>query len=217
MATTTLTAHEAATLQRLFDSEFSPLLDRVYRFAFYLTGDATLAEDLTQETFLKAWRFIGRYTPNTNARAWLCRICRNAYINHLRSKKNLPIADEFENILIAHRQEDDQLVPDRLNFHEEMEGYIMDEEVANAINALPKNYRTIVLLELEEYSYEEMAVMLNIPIGTVRSRLHRGRKTLATSLENYAKSRGYETESEDQLLDVVAEAGEINVDPGEPA
>ena len=178
MATLTYKANSAQS--RVFEQEFVPLLDAVYAFSYRLTGDKTQAEDLAQETFMKAWRFIERYTAETNAKAWLFRICRNAFINEWRSRKTQPQTRDIEDPSV-------RLMPTAENPSNDR----MGDEVMLAVNALSANFRTVVLLDLEDFTYEEIAAILDIPIGTVRSRLHRARNVLAKKLEIYGRSKGY--------------------------
>ncbi|MEQ1745452.1 MAG: sigma-70 family RNA polymerase sigma factor [Saprospiraceae bacterium] len=181
--------------RHVFEREFYPLLDTVFSFAYRLTNDATRAEDLTQETYLKAWRFIGHYMPNTNAKAWLFRICRNAFINEYRAMVRLPRKVDYEDIVVYHN-EDDPINNAYSGLHEEMGGCLIGDEVAKAVNALVPHVRLIVLLDLEDFTYEEIAAIANIPIGTVRSRLHRARNVLADKLREYALQRGYSVDSD---------------------
>jgi len=181
--------------RQVFEREFLPLLDAVFSFAYRLTNDATRAEDLTQETYLKAWRFIGHYAPDTNAKAWLFRICRNAFINEYRTIVRQPRKVDYEDIVVYHN-EDDPANPAYSGLHEEMGGRLIGDEVARAVNALQPHVRLIVLLDLEDFTYEEIAAIANIPIGTVRSRLHRARNVLAEKLRDYARQQGYSTDNE---------------------
>lgn len=156
------------------------MLDAVFAFSYRLTGDRTQAEDLAQETYMKAWRFIERYSADTNAKAWLFRICRNAFINEWRSRKTQPRTRDIEDPALRMMPVAESPKSDR-----------MGDEVMRAINALSPNFRTVVLLDLEDFSYEEIAAILDIPIGTVRSRLHRARNVLAQTLQVYGRSQGY--------------------------
>lgn len=201
MATFTTTANNTATLRdrRIFEKEFIPLIDAVTAFAGRLTGDATLAEDLVQETYLKAWRFADRYTEDTNAKAWLFRICRNAFINDYRSKRNQPYKVDYEDIVVYHN-EDDPVAAGYLDLHEEMGNQLMGDEVTLAINALKPEFRLVVLLDLEDFTYEEIAAIASIPIGTVRSRLHRARAILAAKLQEYAQKQGFNVQDDDDVI-----------------
>lgn len=182
---------------RIFEREFFPLMDAVYTFAYRLSGDATQAEDLVQEVYLKAWRFVARYEEGTNAKAWLFRICRNAFINEYRTKKNRPYKVDYEDIVVYHN-DDDPVAPRYFGLHEEMGSKLMGDEVTLALNALSPAFRTVVLLDLEDFTYEEIAAILEIPIGTVRSRLHRARNVLAEKLREYAEAQGFNVQDDDQ-------------------
>lgn len=199
MATLTTMADETVKTRydRIFEREFFPLMDAVYTFAYRLTGDATQAEDLVQEVYLKAWRFLGRYEEDTNAKAWLFRICRNAFINEYRTKKSRPYKVDYEDIVVYHN-DDDPVAPRYFGLHEEMGNKLMGDEVTLAINALSPAFRTVVLLDLEDFTYEEIAAILEIPIGTVRSRLHRARNVLAEKLREYAEAQGFNVQDDDQ-------------------
>lgn len=188
---TTMANHSANSRAALiFEQEFLPLMDGLSAFAYRLTGDSTAAEDLVQDTFLRAWRFADRYTAETNAKAWLFRICRNAFINSYRTKRNQPVKIDYEDIVVYHN-EDDPVSAHYLDLHEEMANQLMGDEVTYAINALKPEFRMIVLLDLEDFTYEEMAAIAGIPIGTVRSRLFRARQILATKLQEYATKQGF--------------------------
>ena len=193
MATFTIMANEMtqAGYHRIFEQEFYPLMDAVYTFAYRLTNDATRAEDLTQETYLKAWRSMNRYLEGTNAKAWLFRICRNAFINEYRATVRQPRKVDYEDIVVYHN-EDDPVMTDFPGLHEEMGNSLIGDEVTRAINALSPEFRLVVLLDLEDFTYEEIAAIANVPTGTVRSRLHRARKTLADKLREYAQEQGYD-------------------------
>ena len=176
--------------QHVFEREFLPLADDLYTFAWRLTNDSTRAEDLVQETYMKAWRFIGRYEAGTYAKAWLFKICRNAFINEYRSRKNQPYKVDYEDVVVYHN-EDDTAAHRYLDLHEEMHGKLIGDEVTRAINELSPGFRLVVLLDLEDFTYEEIAAIADIPIGTVRSRLHRARNVLASKLRAYAEDKGY--------------------------
>ncbi len=202
MATFTIMANELtqAGYNRVFEREFYPLMDAVYTFAYRLTSDATRAEDLTQETYLKAWRFMNRYMEGTNAKAWLFRICRNAFINDYRSAVREPRKVDYQDIVVYHN-EDEPAAPTYLGLHEEMGGRLIGDEVTFAINALSPEFRLVVLLDLEDFTYEEIAAIANIPIGTVRSRLHRARNVLADKLREYAQQQGYLADDDTALTE----------------
>lgn len=193
---------------RIFEQEFFPLMDAVYTFAYRLTGDATQAEDLVQEVYLKAWRFLGRYEEGTNAKAWLFRICRNAFINEYRTKKSRPYKVDYEDIVVYHN-DDDPVAPRYFGLHEEMGNKLMGDEVTLAINSLSPAFRTVVLLDLEDFTYEEIAAILEIPIGTVRSRLHRARNVLAEKLRGYAEAQGFNVQDDDDQAHPVENTNDV--------
>jgi len=151
---------EDPDLRHSFEEEALPLLPGLYRAALRLTRNPADAEDLVQEAYLRAYRSFHQFTPGTNLKAWLYRILTNQFINTYRKKQREP-----------------QTVP--------------DEEVRAALEALPETYRAAVLLaDVEGFSYKEIAEILEIPMGTVMSRLHRGRKALEKALWEKVRERG---------------------------
>ncbi len=170
--------------QRLFEQEFGPLSDAVFAYAFRLTQNKTRAEDLVQETFMRAWRFIERYQPGTNAKAWLFRICKNLFINTTRQASTRFETENYED----HANHFEKSNP----FIDELDREAMSEEVMDAVNRLPARARHIVLLDLEDFSYQEIADLMDMPIGTVRSTLHRARARLGKELGEYARNLGYD-------------------------
>ncbi len=166
--------------QQVFRAELLPHYTAIYSFAYRLTGgDTARAGDLVQETYEKAWRFIHRYVSGTNSRAWLFRICHHAFINDWRKVKNVSVKLGLD-------------AAGRIQSDSEPNHAQMGDEVMNAINQLPKQQRIVLLLDLEDFTYEEIALVLKIRIGTVRSRLYRARKTLQEILRQYAQSMGYQ-------------------------
>lgn len=201
MATLNYTAGNLAqqTAERIFEREFMPHLNAVKTFAYYLIRDGEDAEDLAQVTFLKAWQFIHRYAENTNAKAWLFRICKHAFINEYRTRKVAPKKVDHDDIVVFHNEDTDN--PRFGSLYSEMEFGVFSDEVTLALAQLKEEHRALVLLEQEDFSYEEMAAILAIPIGTVRSRLHRARKHLAALLGNYATEFGYGVQDQEQGTD----------------
>jgi RNA polymerase sigma factor (sigma-70 family) len=175
----------------LFLKEFMPLVDSLYNFAFRLTLDEDDANDLVQDTYLKAYRFIESYEVGTNAKAWLYRILKNTFINEFRRKSKEPTKIDYQEVETFYNSDDVEyeMTSDlRVESVQELIG----DEVANALNSLPVDFRTaIILCDIEGFTYEEMAKILDIPIGTVRSRLHRARNMLKDKLKKYAKKLGY--------------------------
>jgi len=168
-----------------------PHIEALKTFAYHLTYNETDANDLIQETYLKAFKFIEKYQEGTNAKAWLFKILKNAYINEYRKKVKRPVKVDFEEIISFHEREnnDNELFAD---LREDIFTNVMGDEVTIAINALPEDFRTVILLcDIEGFSYEEIAKILDIPIGTVRSRLFRARNMLKEMLKKYAENMGY--------------------------
>lgn len=174
-----------------FEKEFMPLINPLYNFAYRLTLDEDDANDLVQETFLKAYRFFSSYERGTNAKAWLFRILKNSFINDFRKKSKEPAKVDYQEVETYYNSDDiDENITVDLRV-ESLQDMIGDE-VANALNSLAVDFRTIIILcDLEGFTYEEMAKILDIPIGTVRSRLHRARNLLKEKLKSYANSMGY--------------------------
>lgn len=185
----TLTKEEK---DRVFEEEFLPQIDALYNFAFHLTNDENNANDLVQETYLKAYRFIDNYQRGTHAKAWLFRILKNAFINDYRKKTKQPTKIDYQEIATFHEEEDTKY-SSYLDLREEMFQNMMGDEVTSAINSLPVDFRTAILLcDVEGFTYEEISKIVDIPIGTVRSRLHRARNLLKEKLKVYAESLGFE-------------------------
>ena len=182
-----------AEKQTIFHGEFMPHINSMYNFAYRLTLDADDAKDLLQDTYLKAYRFIVSFQKGTNAKAWLFRILKNSFINDYRKKSKEPSKVDYQEVESYYNSEevDRQITPDlRVEALKDMIG----DEISNALNALDVDFRTVIILcDLEGFKYEEMAKILDIPIGTVRSRLHRARNLLKEKLSEYAKQMGYKT------------------------
>jgi len=176
---------------KVFEEELLPQIDALYTFAYHLTYNEEDANDLVQETYLKAHRFIDSYQAGTNAKAWLFRILKNAFINQYRKKSKRPTEVDYEEVVNFHDEEDSNY-SSYLDLREEMFQGMMGDEVTTAINSLPVDFRVIILLcDIEGFTYEEISKIVNIPLGTVRSRLHRARNTLKERLKTYAESLGY--------------------------
>ena len=180
------------TKDHLFEKEFLPFSDALYNFAYRLTYEQNDAHDLVQETFLKAYRFFHSFEQGTNAKAWLFRILKNTFINEFRKKSKEPAKIDYNEIESYVNTEETHLQPSD-NLRTESNQYLIGDEVANALNSLAIDFRTIIILsDLEGFKYEEMAKILDVPIGTVRSRLHRARHLIKEKLQTYAKQRGYD-------------------------
>ena len=175
----------------VFDGELMTHVDSMYSFAYRLTFDEDDAKDLVQDTYLKAFRFINSFERGTNAKAWLFRILKNSFINEFRKKSKQPAKFDYNEIESYYNSDDvdSNLTTD---LRVETVQHMIGDEISGALNALPVDFRTLIILsDLEGFTYEEMAKILDIPIGTVRSRLHRARNMLKEKLEGYAKEMGY--------------------------
>lgn len=181
-------------MDALFENEMMPHIDALYRFAYKLTGDEDDANDLVQDTYLKAFRFLNSYEKGSNAKAWLFRILKNSFINKYRKVSKEPNKvdyDEAENFLNTGLSAYSASIDGRDKLFRGMIG----DEVARALGALPVDFKTVIILcDIEEFTYEEISKIVDIPIGTVRSRLHRARKMLREMLTEYAVTLGYDTE-----------------------
>jgi len=174
-----------------FELEFLPHIEALNTFAFHLTYNEENAADLVQETYLKAFKFIDKYEEGTNAKAWLFKILKNAYINDYRKKNKRPIQVDYEEVSGYH-DGDDAPLASYFDLREELFDHMMGDEVTAAMNSLPEDFRTVILLcDIEDFSYEEISKIIDVPIGTVRSRLFRARNMLKEKLNTYAKTMGY--------------------------
>jgi RNA polymerase sigma factor (sigma-70 family) len=175
----------------VFEQEFMPQIQAMYNFALRLCMDEDEAKDLVQETYLKAFRFIDSFQSGTNAKAWLFRILKNSFINDFRKKSKEPSKVDYQEVETFYNSEDVNVTITsdlRIDTVKDMIG----DEVSIALNSLAVDYRTIIILcDIEGFTYEEMAKILDIPIGTVRSRLHRARHLLREKLKDYAMSMGF--------------------------
>jgi RNA polymerase sigma-70 factor (ECF subfamily) len=177
--------------QKEFEQQALPHMDILYNYALRLTGSADDAHDLVQETFLKAYRFWDKFEQGTNLRAWLFRIMKNTYINIYRKEVKEPDKVDYDEIESYYNIIRDESSDDN-DLQQKIFGQLLDDDVSKALESLPEEFRTVVILcDIEGLAYEEIAEFLQIPVGTVRSRLHRGRKLLYTRLYNYAKERGF--------------------------
>jgi RNA polymerase sigma-70 factor (ECF subfamily) len=175
----------------VFNNEFLPHIRSMYNFGYRLTLDRDDANDLVQDTYLKAYRFIESFQKGTNAKAWLFRILKNSFINDYRKKSKEPNKVDYQEVETYYNSEDvdRQITPD---LRVESLNNMIGDEISNALNSLDVDFKTVIILcDLEGFKYEEMAKILDIPIGTVRSRLHRARNLLKEKLGEYAKTMGY--------------------------
>jgi RNA polymerase sigma-70 factor (ECF subfamily) len=178
--------------------EFAPQL---YSAAMRMTRNQADAEDLVQETYLRGYRSFHTFQQGTNLRAWLFRILTNAYINRYRAKQRRPLEtdlNDVEDLYLYRRLGSMETAAASMSAEEQFLDIFTDDEVKTALEELPENFRLPVLLaDVEGFAYKEIAEMLDIPIGTVMSRLHRGRKAMQRALYDYAEARGLTSSSVD--------------------
>lgn len=180
---------DAAEFTRLFEEQINSL----YSMALRMTRNQLDAEDLLQETAMRAYRYFNKFDRGTNFRAWIYRILTNNYINVYRKKKKAPTSVEIDSVSFKLEEKGGTYWDD---LQERNSGFsysdIFDDEVSQAIDKLPDEYKIVVLLaDVDELSYKEIADVIERPIGTVMSRLHRGRKMLQKMLSGYARDKGF--------------------------
>jgi RNA polymerase sigma-70 factor (ECF subfamily) len=184
-------SREELEKQNDFQEEIIPHLDAMYNFALRLTSEPNDAEDLVQDTIVKAYRFFSSYEKGTNAKAWLFRILKNSYINNYRKQSKQPSQVDYDEVATFYETIRAGRT-DTSDLENRMFRQLIDDDISNALEKLPEDFRTVVLLcDVESFTYEEISNMLDVPIGTIRSRLHRGRNLLKAELQEYAEERGY--------------------------
>jgi len=185
-----MNGEKTSVRHRRFEKEMMPYMDQLFNYATYLSGDREQASDLLQDTYMKAYRFFDKFETGTNAKAWLYRIMKNTYINEYRRTHRQPEIVEF----------DEQISPYQMSaggrndndLRNMLDTQMFDDDIAGALAGLPEKFKSVIVLrDLEELPYEEIAEVLEIPIGTVRSRLHRARALLFDKLKTYAREKGY--------------------------
>lgn len=174
-----------------FERTAVPHMASLRAYALHLTMNSENANDLLQETFLKAYRFWDKFEKGTNIKAWLYQIMKHSYINHYRKRVKGPTLVEFDESFSLPASETSALAA--LEHIEEGTPHdVFEDEVARSLDSLPSDFRTVVMLsDVGDFTYEEIAGVIAVPLGTVRSRLHRGRKLLRERLRHYAKSNRY--------------------------
>jgi len=180
--------------QALFAELAMPFMASLYSAALRMTRNASDAEDLVQETYLKAYRGFGSFQEGTNLKAWLYRILTNTFINSYRARRRRPEEselDDVEDLYLYRRLGGLEAVSAGRSAEEEVLEHFTESEVKDAVEALPEQFRMAVLLaDVEGFSYKEIAEILDVPIGTVMSRLHRGRRMLQKTLHDFGAARG---------------------------
>lgn len=178
----------ASDLAGRFENEAMPHMNDIFRAALRVMGDRGRAEDVTQETFLQAWKSFSKFEAGTNCRAWLFKILFHSVSHHRRKWYRFSFVKEPEEILES-----------CIAFTPPIPDHLTDEEILAALNKLSPDFRAVVLLvDIEEFAYKEAAEILDVPIGTVMSRLSRGRKQLREQLSTLAASYGFSVAVEGQ-------------------
>lgn len=175
-----------------FRSGDLPYADALFGTALRLTRNRQDAEDLLQETYLRAFAHYDGFREGTNLKAWLFRILKNGFINGYRQKKTGPREVDLERDETSFEAALDEVAPPAATPEDELVEKTLDGDVARALDALPEDFRLVVdLVDLQDFSYREVADILEIPLGTVMSRLYRGRRLLEEALLAYGRRRGY--------------------------
>jgi len=182
-----------SNLDHLYHKEMVPHMSLLYNYALRLTNNEDDAKDLIQDTYLKAYRFIDKYEQDTNAKAWLFRILKNSFINNYRKNSRTPDQVEYSEVEDFVELLKSDAAP-RSDLRNDMYDNLLGDDVVKAMESLNEEFRTIIILsDLEQRTYEEIAEILEIPLGTVRSRLHRARKAMQEKLYSFAVKHGYIT------------------------
>ncbi len=195
--------HTAEPTKWDFSTGNLPYRDQLYKSALRMTRSVEDAEDLIQETYLKAYKYYQKFSEGTNFKAWLFKIMKNTFINSYRKKKLQPTKVDFADVhegleeTLLERAEVTDANPEA--------GYLFDEmdhEVSDSLTALPYDYKMVVLLaDLEGFAYKEIAEILEVPVGTVMSRLYRGRRMMERALLSYGRRYNYITAPPESLRD----------------
>ncbi len=182
---------EQEKLNAEFEKEAIPHIDALYNYALRMTGIPDDAYDLVQDTYLKAFRFFYTFEKGTNCKAWLFRILKNTFINEYRKRKKEPEKIDYDDIQNFY----EKIKPSEIkadHYSKDIFQNLLGDEISTAISSLPEDFRTVIILsDIEEFTYEEIADFVDCPVGTVRSRLHRARKMLFAKLYEYAKEHGF--------------------------
>jgi RNA polymerase sigma-70 factor (ECF subfamily) len=177
-----------------FSDQAMEYMSSLYSAALRMTRNPSDAEDLVQETYLKAYRAFDSFQEGTNLKAWLYRILTNTFINSYRARRRRPEQtelDDVEDLYLYRRLGGLEAVTAGRSAEEEVLEHFTEGEVKEAVEALPEQFRMAVLLaDVEGFSYKEIAEILDVPIGTVMSRLHRGRRALQKALHDFGTERG---------------------------
>lgn len=175
----------AAEKNKTFENTTCQYMDTLYNAALRMTKNESDAKDLVQDTYLRAYRFFDKFETGTNVKAWLFAILKNTYINAYKKRRKEP-----EWIDVSTAEESGELTT-KITPEDEVINNLLDDDIAAAIDALPNEFRICVMADINGFTYREIAKIIERPIGTVMSRLHRGRKLLKKALREYARQHGY--------------------------
>jgi len=204
-------AHIENPTRWTFEDGSLPYRDQLYKTALRMTRSVEESEDLLQETYLKAFRHYGRFEEGTNLKAWLFRIMKNTYINWYRKRRSQPLHVEFDELQEGFEANlPDATLTDDLSPESVMIDAQVDAEVRETLLSLPHDYKMAVLLvDLQGMSYQETADLLGVPVGTVMSRLYRGRKKLERSLLSFGRRYNYLDRAPERLRDTAIDTSEF--------
>lgn len=187
----------AEQLRSLFEAQALPFLDQLYAAGLRMTRNPADAQDLVQETFIKAYSAFGQFTQGTNLKAWLYRILTNTFINSYRKKQRDPYQgtiDDLEDWQLGGAVSTTSMSSTNRSAEAEAIDHLPDSAVKDALQSIPEDFRLAVYFaDVEGFSYQEIADIMKTPVGTVMSRLHRGRRLLRDLLTDYARERGIAT------------------------
>lgn len=189
---------EPGEARRLFEEQAIPFMDQLYAAAMRMTRNPADAGDLVQETYVKAYAAFRQFKQGTNLKAWLYRILTNTYINQYRKAQRQPYQNSIDELEDWQLGDAESLSQGRTTRSAEAEAidHLPDSDVKEALQSIPEDFRLAVYLaDVEGFAYQEIADIMKTPVGTVMSRLHRGRRLLRERLADYARERGYSTES----------------------
>ena len=178
--------NSASSAADRFEAEAMPHLNDIFRTATRILGERARAEDVAQEVYLQAWKSFHKFEPGTNCRAWLFKILFHCVNHHRRKWFRFPLVKETEEFIEA-----------TLTYNEPIPEHLTDEDILAALDRIPADFRDVILMvDVEEFAYKDAAEILSIPIGTIMSRLSRGRKLLREQLGEVAQSYGIRRSAE---------------------
>ena len=175
-----------------FEREALQHIDLLFNSAVQMIGNRADAEDLVQDTYMKAFKYFDKFKKGTNCKAWLFKVMRNTFINDFRKRSRMPVQVNFDDVEKFYPDKEHEPEYDLTQIdHEHMYDELLEDDVKKALDSLPFEYRMVVILsDIEGFSYQEIAEIMDCPVGTVRSRLSRARKMLQKKLYDFAVAKG---------------------------